>query len=69
MTLDSSNVREGDELPVLHIEPSLGMVIRYCALQWTFPVFFYDPEAARSMGFLNGLDRMCCHADYWFKFV
>ena len=35
---------------MLHIQPSLGMVIRHCALQWTFPVFFYDPEAAKAAG-------------------
>ena len=37
MTVDSSSIHEGDELPLLHIQPSLGMVIRFCALQWTFP--------------------------------
>jgi hypothetical protein len=26
------------------------MVIRHCALQWTFPAFFYDPEAAKAAG-------------------
>lgn len=50
MTVDSTTIREGDELPVLHLQPSLGMVIRHCALQWTFPAFFYDPEAAKAIG-------------------
>lgn len=50
MTVDASTIREGDEIPVLHLQPSLGMVIRYCALQWTFPAFFYDPEAAKAIG-------------------
>ena len=50
MTVDSSSIHEGDELPLLHIQPSLGMVIRFCALQWTFPVFFYDADAARAAG-------------------
>jgi len=50
MTVDPATVREGDELPVLHLQPSLGMVIRHCALQWTFPAFFYDPEAAKAIG-------------------
>lgn len=50
MTLDPSSLREGDGLPPLEISPSLGMVIRYCALNWNFPPFFYDPEAAREVG-------------------
>ena len=50
MTVDASTLHEGDELPVLHLQPSLGMVIRHCALQWTFPPFFYDPEAAKAAG-------------------
>jgi acyl dehydratase len=50
MTLDSGTLREGDELPALEVQPSLGMVIRYCALNWNFPPFFYDPEAAKAMG-------------------
>ena len=50
MTVDAGTLREGDELPVLHLQPSLGMVIRHCALQWTFPPFFYDPEAAKAAG-------------------
>lgn len=50
MTTDAAMLREGDELPVLHLQPGLGQVIRYCALQWTFPTFFYDPEAAKAAG-------------------
>ncbi|MGE0599398.1 MAG: hypothetical protein AB7J35_06855 [Dehalococcoidia bacterium] len=50
MTVDPATVREGDELPVLHLQPSLEMVIRHCALQWTFPAFFYDPQAAKAAG-------------------
>jgi hypothetical protein len=50
MSVDAATLREGDELPVLHLQPSLGMVIRHCALQWTFPAFFYDPEAAKAAG-------------------
>lgn len=50
MTLDPSMVKEGDELPVLHLQPGLGQVIRYCALQWAFPGFFYDVEVAKAHG-------------------
>ena len=50
MTLDSTALREGDELPMLHLQPDLAQVIRYCALQWAFPAFFYDPDAARAAG-------------------
>lgn len=50
MTVDAATVREGDELPALEVQPGLGMVIRYCALNWNFPPFFYDPEAARAVG-------------------
>ena len=50
MSIDTSTVKEGDELPVLHLQPDLGQVIRYCALQWAFPPFFYDAEAAEAYG-------------------
>lgn len=50
MTVDVAALREGAELPVLHLQPSLGMIIRHCALQWTFPAFFYDSEAAKAAG-------------------
>lgn len=45
-----AELREGDELPPLELQPNLGQVIRYCALNWNFPPFFYDPEAAKAMG-------------------
>jgi acyl dehydratase len=50
VTVDATALREGDELPPLEVRPSLGMVIRYCALNWNFPPFFYDPEAAKAIG-------------------
>jgi acyl dehydratase len=50
VTFDPTALHEGDELPVLQVQPSLGMVIRFCALNWNFPPFFYDPEAARAVG-------------------
>ncbi|MGE3073380.1 MAG: hypothetical protein AB7N24_04745 [Dehalococcoidia bacterium] len=50
MTVDIGTVKEGDELPVLHFQPTLGVVIRHCALQWTFPPFFYDEAAAKAIG-------------------
>lgn len=50
MNKGASELAEGDELPVLHLQPDLGQVIRYCALNWAFPPFFYDPEAAKAMG-------------------
>lgn len=43
-------VREGDEFGPLELVPDLGQVIRYCALQWAFPPFFYDEAAARAQG-------------------
>ena len=48
MTLDVSMLAEGDELPPLELQPDLGQVIRYCALIWAFPPFFFDAEAARA---------------------
>ncbi len=50
MNLDPAAVKERDALPVLHLPPDLGQVIRYCALQWAFPAFFYDAEAAKAQG-------------------
>jgi hydroxyacyl-ACP dehydratase HTD2-like protein with hotdog domain len=44
------NLREGEELPALELRPDLGQVIRYCALQWAFPPFFYDADEARAIG-------------------
>lgn len=45
-----ADLREGDELPPLELRPNLGQVIRFCALIWNFPPFFYDPEAAKQIG-------------------
>ena len=45
-----SELSDGDELPPLELRPNLGQVIRYCALNWNFPPFFYDAEAARKVG-------------------
>ena len=50
MTVAWDTLKEGDELPSLEIRPDLGMVIRYCALHWAFPSFFYDVDAARAAG-------------------
>ena len=50
MSAGWAELSEGDELPALEVEPTLGMVIRYCALHWAFPAFFYDAEAARAAG-------------------
>ena len=50
MTLDVSAMSEGDEITTLHLQPGLGQVIRYCALNWVFPDFFFDPEAAKRQG-------------------
>lgn len=41
---------EGEEFGPLELVPTLGQVIRYCALQWAFPPFFYDEAAARAQG-------------------
>jgi hypothetical protein len=50
VTVDYSVLREGYELPVLELAPGLGQVIRYLALNWVFPEFFYDVEAAKAQG-------------------
>lgn len=50
MTLSYEALREGDELPALELAPGLGQVIRYLALNWVFPEFFFDAEAARAQG-------------------
>jgi len=50
VSVDPAAMKEDDQLPVLHLQPDLGQVIRYCALQWAFPPFFYDPEAAKAQG-------------------
>jgi hypothetical protein len=50
MTLDVAGLKEGDELTPLELRPGLVQVIRYCALNWAFPAFFFEPEAARAQG-------------------
>lgn len=50
MTVSYEALREGDELPALELAPGLGQVIRYLALNWVFPEFFFDAEAARAQG-------------------
>ena len=50
MTVAYRDLREGDELPALELAPGLGQVIRYLALNWVFPEFFFDAEAARAQG-------------------
>ncbi|MCC7364293.1 MAG: hypothetical protein IT303_07950 [Dehalococcoidia bacterium] len=50
MSVAWEDLKEGDELPSLEVRPELGMVIRYCALHWAFPPFFYDQDAARAAG-------------------
>lgn len=50
MTLSVDSLHEGDELPVLKCAPGLGQVIRYLALNWVFPEFFFDAEAAKAQG-------------------
>lgn len=50
MTVSYDSLREGDELPILECAPGLGQVIRYLALNWVFPEFFFDSEAAKAQG-------------------
>jgi hypothetical protein len=50
MTIDPATLHEGDELPILELAPGLGQVIRYLALNWVFPEFFFDAEAAKAQG-------------------
>lgn len=50
MTVSTAELREGQELPVLELQPNLGQVIRFCGMTWGFPPFFYDIEAARAGG-------------------
>lgn len=50
MSADFAALREGDELPILEVQPSLEMSIRFCGLAWAFPQFFWDPDAARARG-------------------
>jgi acyl dehydratase len=50
MSVDLATAKEGDELPILHLQPTLGQVIRYCGMAWAFMPFFYDVEAAKAGG-------------------
>lgn len=50
MSLDAAALREGDELPPFELTPTIGQAVRFCALNWVFPEFFFDPEFARSVG-------------------
>lgn len=50
MTVAYGTLHEGDELPALELAPGLGQVIRYLALNWVFPEFFFDAEAAKAQG-------------------
>jgi acyl dehydratase len=50
VTVDYATLREGDELPPFECAPGLPQVVRYCALNWNFPVVFLDAEAARAAG-------------------
>lgn len=50
MTVKAAELKEGQELPVLELQPNLGQVIRFCGMSWAFPPFFYDIEAARAGG-------------------
>ena len=45
-----ADLKEGDELPALALQPGLAQVIRYCALNWAFPAFFFDADAAHAVG-------------------
>ena len=48
--MTAKGIEEGEELPVLELRPGLSQVVRYCALIWAFPEFFFDPEAAAAQG-------------------
>ena len=50
MSAEFASLREGDELPRFECAPGLPQVIRFCAMNWTFPVFFFDAEAAKAAG-------------------
>ena len=50
MSVDAANLREGDELPSLVLTPTIAQAVRYCALNWVFPEFFFDPDFAKSVG-------------------
>lgn len=50
MSAPLTPVSEGSPLPDMDAMPDLLTVIRYCALGWTFPAFFFDEQAARAQG-------------------
>jgi hydroxyacyl-ACP dehydratase HTD2-like protein with hotdog domain len=50
LVLDAAALREGDEVTTLELQPGLAQVVRYCALIWAFPDFFFDLEAAKRQG-------------------
>ena len=50
MSVDAANLREGDEMPSLELTPTIGQAVRYCALNWVFPEFFFDPDFAKRVG-------------------
>lgn len=50
MTPRWSELREGDALPPLALRPTVDQSVRYCALAWVFPRFFFDPAAAHAQG-------------------
>lgn len=50
MTVDVAALREGDELPPFQLTPTIAQAVRFCALNWVFPEFFFDPDFARSVG-------------------
>ena len=50
MTVDAANLHEGDELPALELTPTIAQAVRYCAINWVFPEFFFDPDFAKSVG-------------------
>ncbi len=45
-----ASLQEGDELPPLELTPTVDQGVRYCALSWVFPRFFFDADAARAQG-------------------
>lgn len=45
-----ASLHEGDEVRPRVLRPTLGQVVRYCALTWNFVPFFFDPDEARRAG-------------------
>jgi hypothetical protein len=50
VSLDIASIHEGDELPPLELTPTIAQAVRYCAINWVFPEFFFDPDFAKSVG-------------------